>query len=123
MRKFILFFFFSALLASCTSTKNYESMLNTWIGKSEKDVIMAWGIPERQYQIDANTKLISYNANNTVVYPGTVSTCFGSAGNNSFFGSCSGFPPSIETFHCETLFTLVNGRVTRWGHRGNDCQS
>jgi hypothetical protein len=111
------------LVTACTttSTANYEGMLNTWLGKSEREMIAGWGIPDKQYKLDANTKMVSYVSRRTVVYPGSVSGCFG-GGYNPVFNACNSFPPDVTTYDCETIFTLSNGAITKWGHKGNDCR-
>jgi hypothetical protein len=112
-------------LASCTNEKNYEARLDQWIGKSEKELVSNWGIPDKQYQLDANTRMLSYVNRNTVYYPGTVSTCFGVGGHHTMFNNCAGtgMPPTTQTYACETIFTLQQGRVARWGHKGNNCRA
>ena len=116
----------SAALAACAehSEKAYEAQLESWMGKSEKELVMAWGIPDKQYQLDPDTRMLSFVARNTVYYPGTFSACVGGASSNFGLTNCyGGFPPSAQTYHCETIFTLHNGRVAKWGHRGNDCRA
>jgi hypothetical protein len=111
-----------ALAGGCTSTKDYEARLENWVGKSERELVMSWGIPDKQYQLDPRTRLLSYVNRDTVYYPGSFSTCVGGFHNHFGLSNCGGFPPTAQTLHCETLFTLVNGRVTKWGHRGNNCR-
>ena len=126
MRKIIaaLFGLSLSLLAACTTTENYDKQLDQFVGKSEKELVMTWGVPDKTYQLDASTKMVSYVAHQNVYYPGTVSTCFGTVGRNTVFSNCAGgFPPTEETFHCETIFTIVGGHVTRWGHKGNNCRA
>ncbi len=108
-------------LSACATTQNYEAALNQWIGKSEKDLITGWGLPDKQYQLDKNTRLVSYVSRSAEVYPGGISTCAGTVGD-PFFGGCAAYPPVLENYSCETIFTLVNGRITRWGHKGNNCR-
>ena len=117
----IILFLVTGCLSSCTTTQNYDTALNQWIGKSESEMITGWGIPDKQYQLDKNTKLVSYTAAKTEAYPGSVSTCFG-AGGGPFYSGCAGYPPVVENYYCETIFTLVNGHITRWGHKGNNCR-
>jgi hypothetical protein len=115
---------FVLLLAACTSTAHYEHQLDYWIGKTDTQLVSAWGIPDKQYQLNETTKLVSYVAHDTVSYPGTsFSTCFGAGMGNALFNDCGAFPPSTQSLNCETIFTLVKGRVTRWGHKGNYCRS
>ena len=129
LRKFFSFIAVAAvsltLLSACETTENYEAKLNPWIGKSEKELVMSWGIPDKQYQLDPATKMISYVRHQTIVYPGTVSPCIANVGRNgTVVGSCGpDFPPEAESYYCETIFTIVQGRVSHWGHKGNDCRS
>jgi hypothetical protein len=123
LRRPLSLLFSLLLLAACTSAQSYEAGLDQWIGKSERELLMNWGVPDKQYQMDGNTKMISYVKRNTVVYPGTLSTCMGSYGNPLGFGGCGGTPPTASTYFCETTFIITKGRVTRWGHEGNNCRS
>jgi hypothetical protein len=113
------------VLSACTTTENYEKRLDQYIGKSEKELVMTWGVPDKTYQLDASTKMLSYVNHQTVYYPGSIDTCVGMVGRNTVFNNCAGagFPPTTETFHCETIFTIANGRVARWGHKGNNCRA
>ena len=127
MRKFIAAVVALSLtaLTACTTTENYDKALDQWVGKSEKELVMNWGVPDKTYQLDPGTKMLAYVAHQTVYYPGSFSTCFGTVGRNVIFNNCagSGFPPSEQTYHCETIFTIQGGHVTRWGHKGNNCRA
>lgn len=116
--------FITAGLTACSSTENYEAQLDQWIGKSEKELLMGWGPPDKQYKLDNDTKMISYVKDRTDFYPGGTSACFGISSNNALINNCAGLPARTQThYYCETIFTLVHDRVTRWGHKGNDCRS
>jgi hypothetical protein len=113
-----------ALLAACATTENYEKKLNFWLGKSEKELVSSWGIPDKQYQVDPQTKMLSYAAHNAVVYPGAPATCTSTVKGNTVVSNCfGGLPPELEMQNCETVFTITEGVVRRWGHRGNNCRS
>ena len=112
-------------LSACTTTKDYEAQLDRWIGVPERDLIMAYGPPDKQYQLDRSTKMISYVKTDTAVYNSGFSTCVGSGfggGYNAGFCGCYGPPEQAHTLTCETIFTLHNGTVARWGHKGNNCR-
>lgn len=111
------------LLCACASQKKYEAMLDTWIGKSERELVETWGIPDKQYQLDAGTRMLAYVKRRTATYPGSsVSSCYGNIAGRAVASTCiGGLPPETRTFHCETTFSLVDGRVARWGTSGNDC--
>ena len=42
----ILFIF---IVASCTSKKDHEANLNSWIGLSENKLLNVWGTPSKHY--------------------------------------------------------------------------
>lgn len=110
------------LVTACetATTENYDALLGSWVGQPERELLMSWGIPDRQYNIDANTKLIAYKSHHQVYYPGTYPQCYG--GGRGRFRDCSaGVPPVVQYLSCETTFTSVSGRITRWQHAGNDC--
>lgn len=131
MKKYGLSVLLAALLlAACetTTVANYNAVLDTWVGQSDRDLILKWGIPDREYRVDAQTRLISYKSRRQVYYPGTPPHCYGGYyGRRGFhdpFGGCSGgFPPEIRYLSCETTFTSVKGAITQWRHTGNDCRS
>ena len=112
------------LLAACASSADYEARLNRWIGASERDLITTWGVPDKQYQVDINIKMLAYVDRQNVSYPGTFSTCLGGGGGRFGYSNCiGGTPPSSESYTCETTFMLVGGRVSKWGHKGNSCRT
>ena len=118
----LVFLMLLGCMVSCTNGRSYGVMLDNWIGRSEKELVMGWGIPDKQYQLDQNTKMISYTSSNTAVYPGALSSCFGTGRNNAIYSNCAGLPSMVETYYCETIFTIISGRVSRWGHKGNNCR-
>lgn len=122
----IVFLLVTVLATSCTSTKKeYEENLETWLGKTENEMIMGWGIPDRQYQLDKRTKVVSYVDEERVIYPSSgFSTCFGVSGNNALLSNCrDNAPQRIQTNSCETIFVVTDGRISRWGHKGSNCRS
>lgn len=132
-------FFACLLMLGCTSTSSveYDNALQTWVGQSERDLVLKWGIPDRDYQLDKSTRLIAYKQNRQVYYPGTVSSCAGGyhggygrgrghgVGIGMHFdpmGCMGGSPPYAENRSCETTFTIIKGTITAWQHKGNDCR-
>lgn len=120
-KKLLIAFAFLMLTVACATTENYDAQLNKWLGKSEKELVMGWGVPDKQYQLDANTKMLSYVRSDIVSYPGTLSGCVGGLGSPIGYAGCTGIPPTLESYYCETTFILVRHRVARWGHKGNNC--
>lgn len=115
---------FALLLSACTSSAEYAAMMDGWLGKSEKELVTAWGVPDKQYDVDKETRMLAYVESRNVSYPGTFSTCLGGAGRHVGYNNCIGsVPPSSESYYCETTFMLVQGRVTKWGTKGNGCRA
>ena len=125
-------FFACFLMLGCvssTASVDYDAALQSWVGQSERDLVLKWGIPDRDYQLDKSTRLIAYKKNRQVYYPGTYSTCggggFGRRRGGVHFdpmGCMPGSPPYAENLSCETTFTIIKGTITTWQRKGNDCR-
>ena len=112
------------LVTACASDGHYEAQMNRWIGASERDLVTTWGVPDKTYQVDRDSKMLAYISNRNVNYPGTLSTCIGGFDRRFGYNNCiGGIPPSNEFYSCETTFMVVGGRVTRWGHKGSSCEA
>ena len=112
------------LLTACTSTQDYETALDQWIGRSEKELVSAWGIPDKQYDASRRTRMLAYVRGEIVTYPGTPPNChLQSVDRVNAYSYCSeGLPPVIQTLRCETTFTIEKGIIRSWSHRGNNCR-
>ncbi len=114
------------MLAGCATrptTADYDAVLNTWVGQSERDLVLRWGIPDREYSVDPRTRLISYKSQRKVHYPGSYPTCFGHPRRDPFMTNCTGgIPPTVEYLTCETTFTSISGKITSWRRTGNNCR-
>ena len=119
MTRFIMAMLFAISLAACATEANYEAALAQWMGASEETLVSAWGIPDKTYQLSPQKKLISY-FRRSVTYDQTPVQCRMSAGGMT---NCYGGDIWRNVYACETIFTLENGKVTRWGHKGNDCRA
>ncbi|MEZ0261201.1 MAG: hypothetical protein ACAH80_09335 [Alphaproteobacteria bacterium] len=110
------------LLASCATGPSYKEKTAGWKGATEKELVTAWGVPDKTYQLDNRTKMLAYVKRRKVFYPGSgFNTCFGSRAGVGYVGNCFGGYPERETRDCETTFMITNGRVTNTGFKGNAC--
>ena len=55
------------MISACASRS-----LNTWIGKSEDQLVSSWGIPTSTYKLKNGSKLIEYRLTNLCTYTFTV---------------------------------------------------
>jgi len=86
--------------ASYPSVARYESILNTWVGHSETELIGSWGQPNGIYQ----SGIYQY-----LTYSG---------GRNLYY--MNGY---VLPVGCTTTFTVSNGVILTWGFEGNACKS
>lgn len=110
------------LLSACASGSDRNARLDRWIGASEKELVSTLGIPDKTYQLDRGTRLLSYVDIHNRDYGSSFNTCLGGYGGRFGYNNCIGaYPPARETTACETTFMLVQGRVSKWGLKGSGC--
>jgi hypothetical protein len=97
MRRSLIGLVAVAIVAGCATTENYEAMLKTRVGRSEVELVQAWGPPSSIYQ-STNAKYFTYAKSKTC-----------GAGNDAI------------TCLCNTSFELANDRITSWRWDGNGC--
>jgi len=123
--KKLLVILLAAILSACAfpTTEAYEEMLHTWIGKSEKDLISDWGLPDSVYQVD-DIKYVKYENSSSGYIPGTppsYTTTF--IGNTTYTTPIGGSPGFHYTTSCETTFTIQDGIIKNWQWKGNACKA
>lgn len=130
MKKFILSIFAVLLLAACATEINTKhiSRMESFIGQSEKQVIMSWGVPDKTYALDNKTKVITYRDTDYYNDGGSgfgMSTCAGSfPGRGIGYGGCiDPIPRPTRTYErtCEYSFNIVEGKAVGWFQNGNSC--
>ena len=94
------------VLAGCVLAANYQAKLQTWVGKSEIELVESIGPPDSWYEV-AGSKFISYNRQRGVTYIRTVGPM-----------SAVGIPS-----WCKTTFQIRDSLVSSWQVQGNACRS
>ena len=105
------------MLAACASEPPLEVRLQPLVGKTEAELVQAFGVPTSTYQA-ADARFLQYEDQTTPVYPGDP---FWGRGYTRF-GSTFAAPPLVVTRRCAVTFTLRQGRVEGFTHRGNGCR-
>lgn len=117
MNKIVTLLLTILIISSCgfyKTTKYYEEYLTTLLGISETQLIQIEGIPTKVYETNG-TKFITYYKEYS-----NYSTS-SSYLNNVYFGINT---TEIQTHHkeyCETMFTLINNKITNYTFKGNKC--
>ncbi|MCC7038093.1 MAG: hypothetical protein IT560_12420, partial [Alphaproteobacteria bacterium] len=63
------------LLAACVSPAERNARLDRWIGAPEKELVSSWGIPDKTYQLDRSTRMLSYVEIRNREYGSSFNTC------------------------------------------------
>ncbi len=97
--------------------------LNALVGKSEQELVKAFGVPNRSIDTGGH-RYLAYSRSRIETIPG--SPGFGPWGGPYYgywggWGGWGGFPPEVVTRDCDTTFDLQNGVVLSWSQRGNAC--
>jgi hypothetical protein len=88
---------------SCATTKNYEEMLDSWIGMNISELISLWGDPSHIYLRQDGTRVYVYSRRTLV-----------DEGNRH----------PTEQYYCITEFeTDYRDIITKWKYKGNKCVS
>lgn len=119
---------FALLLGACATQVDTQhiSRMESNIGRSEKDIVMSWGVPDKTYQLDARTKVITYRKMSYFSDNGGFgfSTCAGSYPGRFGYSTCvDPFPTQTRTYtrSCELSFNIVGGKAVGWFQNGNSC--
>ena len=57
------------LVLACATSQKYDQKLNSWIGKSEQSLVMAWGNPSAVKYVNESTKIFAYTKINEFYFP------------------------------------------------------
>ena len=119
------------LLGACTTTENYEKVLNSWVGANADDLAFQWGPPTSIYPKSDGGKIIEYVRTSSIKTGGyTYTTPQTQTTYNNITGAAETSttyvqkttPISTLDFWCKTRFDVDrNGRITQWKWEGNDC--
>jgi hypothetical protein len=115
-----------AVAACAYPNPAHVAALNAMVGKPETDVIHAYGVPSRTYDLNGH-RYLAYSRSRIETVGGTPG--FGPWGGGPYWGGgwggwgggWGGFPPEIVQRDCETTFDVQNHVVLTWSLRGNAC--
>ena len=97
-------------LLGCATQAKYERKLNQWVGRSETELISAFGVPTSTHAIEDGSKFVLYRNRGTAKIGG------GAIG-----------PVDVDnhgTTWCETTFKINRqSKVESWATQGNACRS
>lgn len=97
-------------LSGCATTANYQEAMESWLGKSEEELVTKWGAPQSVYTLSNNKKILSY-----------IEDLGGSARTNVSYGTAY---TTYSQHTCKTDFVLdTSGQIESFKFEGNSCKS
>jgi len=130
-----------ACLSACATVENYQASLRSWVGAPEGELIAAWGVPDKVYELADGAKVVEfvhveeyttggYTRYETVKVEKTgEATKAGSTDSDTYSETTEirvpvQVPLEKHYYRCETRFTISADRiVTGWRHQGNGCRA
>lgn len=109
MRMILFLSVVMTFLSGCATKKGYEKVLNTWIGKTETEMVEKMGPPNGTYQLPKQ-KVLTYSYStiaSTTIYSPQLATA-------ATVSSESG---------CRTHFFIANDVVVKWLYFGSECKA
>ena len=114
---------FFIFLISCTSTENYEKILDSSVGSPEVELVRSWGAPQQVYETGGR-RFLTYSDSRQLTMPGTAPTYQTTViGSTAYTSAIGGTPARNVNLNCETTFEVEGSLIIAWSHRGNSCRS
>lgn len=108
-------------LAGCATVQNYQAILESFVGRSERELLMRWGPPDSVYE-SAGDRYLTYRRSETVYVPGAPPVLrTWRVGDATYTAPVGGTPGHFEEMSCKTTFILRGNAVAGWRHEGNNC--
>ena len=121
--KSLLVLFAVLSLVACATERQYQSNLEALQGIDELSLIRQWGPPDQIYESSGH-RFFVYRSRSTAVMPGTEPMYQTRVvGNTAYTQGYGGYPATLVDLACTTTFELVDGKVSSFSFRGNDCKS
>ena len=102
-------------IPACHTAQPYPEMLQTWIGKSEADLVATWGAPADMQTIAPNKQIFVYITEKQTFVPGEVPV-----GNLAYDTTGEVMGQSYD-YYCTTTFTTYNDIITNYSYQGDGC--
>ena len=106
---------------ACTTLKEFEDNLSTWMGATEEQLVMSWGPPTSVYEA-GDLKYLSWSSAGSMTLPGSSPTYHTNViGNKAYTTAIGGSAPTTINLNCQTTMVIKGGLVSSWQWKGNNC--
>lgn len=110
----------ACVTTSCRSVQSYEQMLQSWVGKSEADLVTTWGAPVSMETISPGRQLFVYIKEKQVTVPGEAPN-YTALGENSEYNNFGDSLGETFDYYCRTTFTTQNDIIVNYSWEGDGC--
>jgi hypothetical protein len=107
------------VLAGCTPTPPLSERLQPWIGKTELQIVEAFGVPAATTTVDG-VRFIQFTAQRTILAP-TPAPAILPYGRWGGPGWAGGYPQTVVV-PCDVTFALRQGVAESFSFRGEGCR-
>ena len=115
MRKLLAIIVLGLFISGCATKSGYKTLLESWLGKTENQLVSSWGPPLGSYVKDDGSKVLTYQQTGSYQLPG-----------QDVIDPMTGFPtstagPTVLT-KCTTRFRIsTSGKILGASAQGNSC--
>lgn len=128
MRKFITLMSMCSVVAcnSLSNNRSYSVQLQKWIGRSEYQLYNAWGMPENEFFVTPDKKVVVYIHSSTLGSPDYYENEIYYRGIDNDGGILSdlfGLPAEkqIDDYYCKTSFVIEDSMIVDYNFNGDYC--
>ena len=118
MKRKCFIFYFMTLIACQATVSNYEKFLNSWIGKSEADLVTTWGAPANMETIAPGRQIFTYIQEKQVLEPDNMPV---QLGQNSLYDAANDAIGTTYDYYCKTTFTTQDDIIVDYSWAGDGC--
>ncbi|GEM_PF-939255 len=130
----LIFLALSIFIGSCApalgySSKNYEKVLDTWVGEKIDAFVESWGYPQRKFVDPNGRKVYVYERARIVKLLSEKKGSYSERARNSFTNAAAMLASSGQKINGNKLFfkcttwieTNDAGEIVNWRWKGNEC--
>ncbi len=109
-----------AVSTSCRTVQGYETMLQSWVGKSEAQLVTTWGAPASMETIGPGRQLFVYIKQHQVTVPGEAPN-YTALGEDSEYNNFGDSLDETFDYYCRTTFTTQDDIIVNYSWEGDGC--
>ena len=111
----------NALIGCQYSISDYETFLQSWVGKSEAKLVETWGAPDQMQTIGPNRQIFVYIKSQNTNIAGAAMPAEYLGPDSMYTQNTDAFTQRL-TYYCQTTFTAQNNIIVDYSFEGDGCR-